>query len=200
MSNEFIPIWASFSRPPVKPEPVVELTPIQVDESTVWTEPVIEQQMVTEMTRRKGRRPWDHKLLASLPNLLPSIESEWKPLFNQLGFAPGSDQERTGFLLIYGFHTQDSVLIRRFTKWPKQWVNERVNRARKNRIWLGNNKIRAKWLTALDKGDDTLADTEMVVAVMVMNGDMVQQRGRYRLSDAYYGQIKGADFEHSKCG
>lgn len=121
------------------------------------------------MAKSKRVRPPDD----FLRKWLGEVKKDWNELIHEAGFPPGSEFERAAHLIFYGFASQDSRNIHRFTGWDMGWIRECRERARQAGIWQGNCRLCVTWLDQpKDDKDATLKMVEFITDVMIVAGHM----------------------------
>ncbi len=114
-----------------------------------------------------------------LAGWLDQIKADWNELIHEAGFPPGSELERAAHLIFYGFASQDSRNIHRFTGWDLQWVVECRERARQAGIWQGNGRLTLTWMNETNDDQATVKMVEFVLDVMIVGGHIEKIRPKY---------------------
>lgn len=181
MNPDMVPLWAAVPKktvPPVPatPEPGEDLLQTVLANTTSKPTPPPPlpkppKAVPTNVRRRLMLK--DKGALEFMKRWFEEVKKDWSELAHELGFLPGSDLEKTAFVMMMGFATQDSRHITMVTGWDNKWVQERRERARKYDIWKGNGTLTARWFDAADRKDGT-AEILWMLDVMIMNGDMLR--------------------------
>lgn len=124
----------------------------------------------------KRFRPSDEMLAG----WLDQIKTDWNELIHEAGFPPDSELERAAHFIFYGFASQDSRNIHRFTGWNLPWVVECRERARQAGIWLGNCRLHLPWMDEpKDDHQAVVSMVEFVLDVMIVGGHMERLKPKY---------------------
>lgn len=203
MNPDMVPLWQAV---PKKTVSLVPPTPAPKPEGEALLQTVFEntkppplpqppKPVPTNVRRRLTLK--DKGALEFMKRWFEEVKRDWTELSREMGFLPDSELERTAFVMMMGFATQDSRHITMVTGWDNKWVQERRERARKYDIWKGNGTLTARWFDAADKKDGT-AEILWMLDVMIMNGDMervkVLNNKTWKYEEAYKMSPKGAEW------
>jgi hypothetical protein len=131
----------------------------------------------------------DNDYLQKLQQWFQQIQEDYRELINWCGFPEGSSLQRSAWIMMMGFVTQDSRHIARATGLDQKFVKYRCSRAKRYRVWLPGCRIYASWLKK-DESDTFAAALDWMLNVMLIDGVIERDRlNRYSLTSSGLTQV-----------